>query len=122
MKLIRNHALQEAVLLLALCAVLVWYSLSGYAAAFNKDWSQSPFLFPIILGGLFGMLGLITLIGGLCRGLEERSNKKPISRRGVLRVLAVLGFSLAYYAVLALVKLPYMALSLGGLTLQLSTF
>ena len=122
MKLIKHHALQEGVLLLLLCGALVWYSLDGYTRAFNKDWSQSPYLFPVILGGLLGILGLLTLLGGLRRGGKAAAPEKKHVPGGALRVLTVLGLSLLYYAALALVKLPYLAVTLGSVTLRFSTF
>lgn len=123
MKIVKNHALQEGVLLLALGGALNWYSLDGYARAFNKDWSQSPYLFPIILAVILYLLALTLLVKGLLDLKKDvQAEKKTGSRAGTLRVLAMIGISLLYYAVLAMLKLPYMAVNLAGLTLRFSTF
>ena len=39
-----------------------------------------------------------------------------------MRVIVLLGMSLAYYAALSAIDMPYMALTVGSLTLALSTF
>ena len=52
-----------------------------------------------------------------------REREAEEKRRGsALRVLCLFGMSLAYYAALAVVKLPYMALTIGSLTFVLSAF
>lgn len=119
MKTLRNHALQEALILLILCGLLVWYSLDGQAHAYNKKWGESAYLFPVIIGGLLGILGLFRLGSGLAKKQEQASAKVP---GGAVRVLCLLGISLVYYAALSLIRLPYMAVSLGDVTLRFSTF
>lgn len=121
MKTLRNHAFQEALILLALCALLLWYSLDGYANAFNKSWGQSPYLFPIIIAGVLGVLGLMQLVAGLVKTQQAKETAAK-NKGGAVRVLVLLGMSLLYYAVLALIRLPYWAVMVGDISLRFSTF
>lgn len=123
MKIIKNHAIQEGALLLLLCGGLLGYSLDGYNRAFNKDWTQSPFLFPVIMGGLLGLLGLLLLTQGI-RSLKPANTDAAAShdRGSALRVLALVGLCLVYYAALSWLKLPYIACTIGGMILRFSTF
>lgn len=130
MKIVKNHAVQEGCLLLILCGALCWYSLDGYARAFNKNWSQSPYLFSIIIGGILGLLGLCMLLGSIWTRMKTAkagdrqpdASKKAVSWAGAVRVLAILGISLVYYTMLAVIRLPYLAVTLVGVTLRFSTF
>ena len=123
MKIVRNHAIQEGTLLLAVCGWLAWYCLDGYGRAFNKDWSQSPYLFPMVMAVLLGLLGLLLLGQGI-RSLRagQKADAQASARQGVLRVGGLAVLCLAYYLGLAWIDLPYLAFSIGAVTLQLSTF
>ena len=124
MKFLKNKTLQEAVLLLAIGCWLVWYSLDGYNAAFNKDWSQSPFLFPLVVAGILLVLAVLLLGQAVVslRSNTEAGKKETASKQSLLRVVIVIGMCLVYYAALRFISLPYLACTLGGITLRLSTF
>ena len=116
-KCVLNHGMQEGALLLLLGGWLLWYSLDAYQHSYIKDWTQSPSLFPVIVSCLLGLFGVIIFAQGLRQ--KETENKKGGK---TLPVLVLLGMSLAYYFVLSVVKLPYLALTIGSLTLALSVF
>ena len=117
-KCVLNHAMQEGLLLLLLGGWLLEYSLDAYQHSYIKDWTQSPSLFPVIVSCLLGLFGVIIFSQGLTgqRGAEE----KPAGNG--LQVIVLLGMSLAYYLALSVIELPYLALTVGSLTLALSAF
>ena len=112
-----NHAMQEGILLLLLGGWLLWYSIDAYQHSYIKDWLQSPSLFPVVISCLLGLFGVIIFMQGFRKG--ESENKKAGS---ALQVLVLLGMSLAYYFALSVVKLPYLAFTIGSLTFALSAF
>lgn len=116
-KALQNHALQEGIFFLLMGGALLFYGLDSHSKSFNKDWTQSAYLFPVIVALLLGALAVMLLVQGVChRGAQQSASGE--SRR----VLVVLLLTLAYYAALALVKMPYLALTVSSLTLTLSTF
>ena len=112
-----NHAMQEGVLLLLLGGGLLWYSIDAYQHSYIKDWLQSPSLFPMIISCLLGLFGVIIFM----QGIKERETE---SKKGgnALQVAVLLGISLAYYIALSVIDLPYLALTVGSLTLAVSIF
>ncbi|MBR5225692.1 MAG: tripartite tricarboxylate transporter TctB family protein [Clostridia bacterium] len=112
-----NHAMQEGLLLLLLGGWLLWYSVDAHQHSYIKDWAQSPSLFPVIVSCLLGLFGAVIF----SQGLKEQGGTKA-KGGNALRVLILLGMSLAYYAALSVIELPYMALTIGSLTLALSVF
>ena len=112
-----NHAMQEGILLLLLGGWLLWYGLDAYQHSYIKDWAQSPSLFPVIIACLLGLFGVIIFMQG--RKVTAEASKKGGK---VLPVAVLLGMSLLYYLALAVVDMPYLALTLGSLTFALSIF
>ena len=112
-----NHAMQEGLLLLLLGGWLLQYSLDAYQHSYIKDWTQSPSLFPVIISCLMGLFGVIIFT----QGLKEKGETKG-KAGNVLQVAVLLGMSLAYYFALSAIDLPYLALTVGSLTLALSVF
>ena len=116
-KALQNHALQEGVFFLLMGGALLFYGLDSHSKSFNKDWTQSAYLFPVIVALLLGALAVMLLVQGVChRGAQQSAGGEN------RRVLVVLLLTLAYYAALARVKMPYLALTVSSLTLTLSTF
>lgn len=116
-KALQNHALQEGVLFLLMGGALLFYGLDSHSKSFNKDWTQSAYLFPVIVALLLGLLAVMLLV----QGVRQKDAQQTAGEES-LRVLVVLLLTLAYYAALAFVKLPYLALTVSSLTLTLSTF
>lgn len=116
-KCVLNHAMQEGLLLLLLGGWLLWYSLDAYQHSYIKDWSQSPSLFPVIVSCLLGLFGVIIFGQGM--GVRNEAEETP---HNTLQVVVLLGMTLAYYLALSVMDLPYMALTVGSLTLALSVF
>ena len=117
-KYLQNHALQEGVLLLAGGGALLRYGLDSHSKSFNKDWTQSAYLFPVIVALLLGLLAVLLIVQGIRRTDAQQTGAAGENRR----VLVVLALTLAYYAALALVKLPYLAVTIASLTFSLSVF
>ena len=112
-----NHAMQEGLLLLLLGGWLLWYSVDAYQHSYIKDWAQSPSLFPVIVSCLMGLFGVIIF----CQGLTDRRETKG-QGGNLLQVIVLLAMSLAYYFALSAIDLPYLALTVGSMTLALSVF
>lgn len=122
-RILKNHNLQEGLLFLLISGCLLYYGFNSRNHSFNKAWSQSPFLFPVIVAVLLGVLAISLLSQGV---LALRANEdgpiKPAAPGRPLTVLVVLLLTLAYYAALALIHMPYLGTSFGTFTLALSTF
>lgn len=112
-----NHAMQEGICLLLLGGWLLWYSLDAYKRSYIKDWAQSPSLFPVIVACLLGLFGVIIF----CQGMMEKEPAKQTAGR-IAPVAVLLGMSLAYYLALSMIDLPYLAMTIGSLTVALSVF
>lgn len=116
-KCVLNHAMQEGLILILLGGWLLWYSLDAYQHSYIKDWAQSPSLFPVIVSSLLGVFGVIIFRQGLsARG--EAGEKAGHAGQAA----ALLGLSLLYYLALSVIRLPYMAFTVGSLTFALSVF
>lgn len=113
-----NHAVQEGVFFLLLGGSLLFYSLDSYSKSFNKDWTQSPSLFPVVVSVLMGLLAIIVLAGGI----REKNAQAAAAKGNTKQVLIILGMSLLYYLALAVIKMPYLAVTAFSLTFTLSTF
>lgn len=138
-KYIWNHGVQEGILFLLLGGALLWHGLDAQSRSFNKDWSQSPYLFPILVAVLVGALSLNLLYQGvsaeqrkaaleagkpktgkLTAGTESASGAAPAGQ--TVQVLAVLGMSLLYYLALAVLKIPYITFGILSWSLTVSNF
>ena len=117
-KCLHNHSLQEGVFFLLMGGALLRYGLDSHSKSFNKDWTQSAYLFPVIVALLLCALAVMLL----CQGVRETNAQRRASGGEGRRVLIVLAMTLAYYLALAVVKLPYIATTVLSLTLTLSTF
>lgn len=111
-------AVQEGLLLILLSGWLLWYSLDAYNHSYIKDWAQSPSLFPVLVACLLALFGVIILRQGLA--VEYAASAGHGAQP--LQALILLGMALAYYLALSVVKMPYLAATLFGLTFSVSTF
>lgn len=65
-----SSLIAEGILFCGSGILLLSYSLISYAKAFNKSWSQSPYLFPVLVGA--ALIGLsIWIMGQGSSGYEE---------------------------------------------------
>ena len=63
-KALQNHALQEGIFFLLMGGALLFYGLDSHSKSFNKDWTQSAYLFPVIVALLLGALAVMLLVQG----------------------------------------------------------
>lgn len=129
-RLIRNHAVQEGILFLLLGGALLWHGLDEQSRAFNKDWPQSPYLFPVLVAVLIGALAFSLLYQGISAVRKSvdaaaeqsgvRSSAAPAKQ--TIQVLVVLGMSLLYYLALAVLKIPYITFGILSWSLTVSNF
>ncbi len=108
---------------------LLSYSLVSYRKSFNKDWAQSPYLFPLIVGA--AMTGLSAwLIGeGLTKGKNAGEIEPPkgtvpqaVSGSRIGGVFAALLLCGIYYLALAELKIPYITIGIFSFLYTFSTF
>lgn len=118
---------------------LLSYSLLSYEKSFNKDWAQSPYLFPLLVG--LAMTGLsIWLIGeGVQASRKEAADadgkreteavntkggntRKAISGEQISGVIAALVLCGIYYLLLANLKIPYVTIGIFSFMYTFSTF
>lgn len=131
-KTIWNSAIQEGILFLILGGAMLWYGLEEHSSAFIKDWSQSPYLFPVLVAVLTGALSISLLYQGLraAQGAAEAVKTAEAAARangGILhaqtiQVLIVLGMSLLYYLALSVLKIPYITFGVFAWSLTISNF
>ena len=74
-----SSLIAEGILFCGSGILLLSYSLISYAKAFNKSWSQSPYLFPVLVGAdLEPVKGMMV---GLHADLSDSAfDKKPFDR------------------------------------------
>lgn len=120
-----NHSVQEGCFFLLLGGALLWHGLDSHHKGFNQDWSQSPYLFPVLVAFMMGILA-ISLMGQGLRdaqtGEEKKAAPRPDSARYTIQVLVVLGMALLYYLSLAVLKIPYITFGILSYSLTISNF
>lgn len=124
-KKIWNHAIQEGCFFLLAGGALLWHGLDSHHKGFNQDWSQSPYLFPVLVAVLLGILA-VSLIG---QGMydaktaeKSASSDRADTKKYTLQVLIVLGLALLYYLSLAVLKIPYITFGILSYSLTISNF
>ncbi|MCI8453411.1 MAG: hypothetical protein HFE84_02165 [Lachnospiraceae bacterium] len=121
----KNHSLiVEGILFCGSGLALLSYSLTSYAKAFNKDWGQSPYLFPLLIS--LAILGLSVWIIGEGILAMKKEQAEEISKKGSARqtlwVVTALILCLFYYGALAALKLPRITVGILGFSFLFSTF
>jgi hypothetical protein len=111
---------------------LLSYSLISYGKSFNKDWAQSPYLFPLLVG--LAMTGLSIWLAGegiqtmkkeavdLDGRREAGNTKKPIIWGQISEVLIALVLCGIYYLLLVSLKIPYVTIGIFSFMYTFSTF
>ncbi|MCI8511628.1 MAG: hypothetical protein HFE83_06470 [Lachnospiraceae bacterium] len=115
----------EGILFCGSGLALLSYSLTSYANAFNKNWGQSPYLFPLIVS--LAMLGLsVWIIGEGILAMKKESGEAVAPQKGsskqTLWVVTALVLCLVYYGSLAVLKLPRITVGILGFSFLFSTF
>ncbi len=105
---------------------LLSYSLVSYGKAFNKDWAQSPYLFPLIVGlALMGLSAWLIGEGVLAMKREQAEGTSPKKAPSGARfrwVLIAMLLCAAYYLALAELKVPYITIGIFSFLYTFSTF
>lgn len=118
-----NHSLQEGILFMLLGGALGYYSIESYGKSFNKDWSQSPYLFPILVAVLFCALAVSLLVQGIRqRDLEIAKTTNKNEGKQWLRVLTIMAISLGYYFAMMLLKIPYITFGVLSWSFTIANF
>ncbi|MDD3252887.1 MAG: tripartite tricarboxylate transporter TctB family protein [Lachnospiraceae bacterium] len=134
--ILRNHSIQEGILFLLLGGALLVHGLDSNSKAFNQDWSQSPYLFPVLVAVLVGALSISLLYQGMRAGAkacgsQQAAQSAPASavstpdqaQKGQwLPVVIVVGMSLLYYLALGMLKIPYITFGILSWSLTVSNF
>lgn len=109
---------------------LLSYSLISYGKSFNKDWAQSPYLFPLIVGFALTVLSVWLMGEGITAGKksvpqsadEERETAKSIVGSQICGVVIALILCGIYYLALAELKIPYITIGIFSFMYTFSTF
>lgn len=123
-----NSLIMEGIVFCGSGIALLSYSLISYKNAFNKEWAQSPYLFPLIVA--IALIGLsLWLIGDGIRQMKtdtakkEKTEKKTESSGEKKRwVITAMVLCILYYAALAVLKIPYITIGIFTFMYTFSTF
>ncbi len=103
-KLLRNHTFQDGLVVTMLALAFLIHAIVQFLhMSARVAWIMSPYLFPMILGAMGLLLGLVILYGGIreVRGNTDTGAEKACpDRLGFLRVLVVIALTIAYDALL----------------------
>ena len=119
-----SSLIAEGILFCGSGILLLSYSLISYAKAFNKSWSQSPYLFPALVGA--ALIGLSIWIMGVL-AMKRAGNgitlkEKTDSKGKMARVLGVLVLCGLYYLVLGAVSIPRVTIGILSFSITISIF
>ncbi len=123
----KNHSVQEGIFFLFAGAALLVYAVTSYGKAFNKDWSQSPYLFPLMVAVSFMFLAACLIREG-AREQKEGARSGNLDKAGAREVrnwrgvAAVLAMCALYYGALFFVKMPYITVGILTFSFTFSTF
>ena len=121
-----SSLIAEGILFCGSGILLLSYSLISYAKAFNKAWSQSPYLFPALVGA--ALIGLsIWIMGQGVLAMKRAGNgitlkEKTDSKGKMARVLGVLVLCGLYYLVLGEVSIPRVTIGILSFSITISIF
>lgn len=117
-----NHSIQEGIFFLLLSACLFWYGMDSYSSSFNKDWSQSPYLFPVLVSLLMAALAASLLYQGMRQKKDGAGDGEGSAKKCTVQVLVILGITVLYYIALAVLKIPYITFGILAWSLTISNF
>lgn len=117
-KFVWNHDMQDGIFFLLLGGALLGYGLDAHHKAFVKDWSQSPYLFPVLVSLIMGALALSLMM----RAYQVSGQENAKEKKHTVQVLLILGMSLLYYMALAVLKIPYITFGIFSWSLTISNF
>lgn len=119
-----NSNIYEGIFFMIFGISLIIYSLISYSNSFNKDWSQSPYAFPILVAIFICLLSISLLVQGFKTSKQTEINKKVSStlKPNIKGVIVVISMSAIYYAALSLVSMPMFTLTILSLAISISTF
>lgn len=119
-----NRTIYEGIFFMFIAISLIIYSLISYSNSFNKDWSQSPYAFPILVAIFICVLSLSLLSQGFKQNKLTDTNKvigyaiKP----NIKGVIVIITMSAIYYVALSSVSMPMITLTILSLAISFSTF
>lgn len=130
-----NHSIQEGIFFFLVGAALLGYAVTSYGKAFNKNWSQSPYLFPMMVAAAFMFLAVCLIREGAARQKTEaaavsgepesvkagngKSGREAGNWKGIGVVLLLCAI---YYGALFYVKMPYITVGIFTFFFTFSTF
>lgn len=130
-----SSLIAEGILFCGSGILLLSYSLMSYAKSFNKAWSQSPYLFPLLVGA--ALIGLSVWImgqgvremkraaagtGAAQKNAVQSAENAAKTRSKLLSVLVVLVLCILYYLVLGEVSIPRVTIGILSFSITISIF
>ena len=133
-----SSLIAEGILFCGSGILLLSYSLMSYAKSFNKAWSQSPYLFPALVGAaLIGLSlwiigqGVLEMKRAAIQAADGAADGKTAggntgnnagSHRKLVAVLSVLVLCILYYLVLGEVSIPRVTIGILSFSITISIF
>lgn len=133
-----SSLIAEGILFCGSGILLLSYSLMSYAKSFNKAWSQSPYLFPALVGAALTGLSVWIMGQGILemkraavqvadgsadgKAAAKATGNGAKSRNKLLSVLIVLILCVLYYVVLGEVSIPRVTIGILSLSITISIF
>lgn len=120
---LKNQAVQEGIFFLLIGGALLTYGINSYQKGFNKDWAQSPYLFPVLVAVIIGILAVSLLYQGISKvRVDADAKQNENEKKNIVQVAIVLGLSLLYYIMLGVCKIPYITFGIMQFSLTISNF
>lgn len=119
-----NSTTYEGIFLMIFGISLIIYSLISYSNSFNKNWSQSPYAFPMLVAIFICFLSTSLLVQGFKKSKQTENNKQVnyTVNPNIRGVIVILAMSAIYYVALSMVSMPMFTLTIASLAISISTF
>ncbi|AOT69471.1 tripartite tricarboxylate transporter TctB family protein [Geosporobacter ferrireducens] len=118
-----NSNIGEGIFFMIIGVALGFYSITSYSSSFNKDWSQSPYLFPILVAIFIFILSISLLIQGYKeKKLELIDTEEASIKKNNKGVIVILVMSILYYIALSKISLPRIIFKFSSFAISIATF
>ena len=118
--MLSSKKLKDGIFFFVLGIALAVYSVVGYNHSFNKDISQSPYLFPFVISVFFVILSCSLMYQGIKLTMPEESDTtKSFDFKSVIVVLVL---SVLYYLFLSWHPIPFITIGFVKFTITIANF
>jgi len=109
---IREPMVQDGIFFILFAVALFTYAIQSYQNDFTKDWSMSPYLFPLVASVLLVCLGAVLLLQGVMAYKKaEAEPKEKGNLGGVLIVVVMVGLYIFLLPILSFIPASILLLA-----------